>query len=344
MQGPKEQNKQNEPLEIQHNTDLSIAEEFNKYFANVGPDLSNKIHYNGHKIVESYLLAPTGSQFKFMTVTDEEILKLIRTLTPKTSSGFDNLSSKALIQLAPIIHSAIRLIINQSLVTGIFPEQLKIAIVTPIYKGKSSDPQAFGNYRPISLLPTLSKIIEKVVHKQLYDYMTKNNLFNNSQYGFRTNHSTEYAAMDFVDKAAKCLDDGEIPFSIFIDLSKAFDTLDHNILLKKLHFYGIRDTQLSWFKSYLTGRTQSVKYNDAVSSKLELITGVPQGSVLGPLLFLIYINDISKASRKFQAILFADDTSLLGILKSFQIITPKMERYMKTLSKSINIELAKIHE
>ena len=157
---------------------------------------------------------------------------LIGTLLSKTSSGYDDLSSKVLKQLAPIIHPLIRIIVNQSLVTGIFPKKLKHAIVTPIYKGKNSDPQEFINYRPISLLPTLSKILEKVVQKQLYRYMTENKLLTNSQYGFRTNHSTEHATVEFVDRIAQSIDKGEIPFSIFIDLSKAFDTLDHQILLK----------------------------------------------------------------------------------------------------------------
>ena len=136
-------------------------------------------------MVESYLKAPTDTRFTFNLVTDEDILGHIGTIIPKNSCGYDNLSSKMLIQLAPIIHPVIRLITNQSLVTGIFPRQLKKAVVIPIYKGKNSDPNDFGNYRPISLLPTLSKIIEKIVQKQLYEYMDSNNLSNHSQYGFR---------------------------------------------------------------------------------------------------------------------------------------------------------------
>ena len=129
-----------------------------------------------------------------------------------------------MIQLSPIIHPIIRLAINQSLVNAIFPTNWKIALVTPIYKEKNSDPHEFHNYRPISLLPAMSKILEKVVHEQLYEYMTDNKLFNNSQYGFRTNHSAEYAAIEFIDRTLNDMEKGLIPFSIFLDLSKAFDT------------------------------------------------------------------------------------------------------------------------
>ncbi len=152
MFGPKEESKQNDPLYIHYTTNKSIAEEFNNYFANVGPNLLKKINS-----VECFLKSTITSKFEFHLVTDQETLDLIGTILPKSSSGYDKLSSKALKQFAPIIHPLIRIIINQSLITGIFPQKLKFAIVTPIYKGKNSDPQEFNNYRPISLLPTVSK-------------------------------------------------------------------------------------------------------------------------------------------------------------------------------------------
>ena len=141
---------------LRHQT---IANEFNNYFANVGPNLSAKIKYNGKKTVDYYLKSPTTKRFEFKLTTDEEILALIKNLDSKTSSGYDNISPKLLILMAGMLHSVLRLIINKSLMTGIFPDNLKIAIVSPIYKGKESDPHEFCNYRPISLLPTISKVL-----------------------------------------------------------------------------------------------------------------------------------------------------------------------------------------
>ena len=191
--------------------------------------------------------------------------------------------------------------------TGIFPDRLKIAKIIPLLK--KEDPHKFDNYRPISLLPAFSKIFEKAVFIQLYEYFNKNNLLYKSQYGFRTLHSTKLASLEIIDIIGKDLDNGKLPIGVFLDLSKAFDTLDHTILLDKLLYYGIKGTELAWFKSYLTNRTQFVSYNGTNSRTLTITTGVPQGSILGPLLFIIYMNDIHNASSKFHAILFADDTN-----------------------------------
>ena len=163
-----------------------------------------------------------------------------------------------------------------------------------------------NNYRPISLLTAISKLFEKVVFSQLYDYFRNNDLFCDSQYGFLKNHSTELVAMELTDKVLKDIDDKHITLAIFMDLSKAFDTLDHGILFRKLAPYGINRIALEWVTSYLT---QYVEIERVSSNILSLSTGVSQGSILGPLLFLIYMNDIPNCTEYFNFILYADDTT-----------------------------------
>ena len=160
-------------------------------------------------------------------------------------------------------------------------------------------------------MPTLSKVFERIMFDQIFYNFTKNNLLFTSQYGFRSNHSTELAALHLVDKISNYMDSGEVPMAIFLDLSKAFDTLDHDILLSKLHHYGIQNSSLNLFKSYLSNRSQYVEEQNTKSKMNPILTGVPQGSILGPLLFTIYVNDFHLASKRFEFIMYADDTTLL---------------------------------
>ena len=182
-------------------------------------------------------------------------------------------------------------------------------------------------------------MFEKAVYHQLYDFFSINNLFYNSQHGFKQLHSTETAALEFIDRTYQLLESGKIPISVYLDLSKAFDTLDHGTLLHKLEYYGIRGTALNWFKSYLNNRHQFVEYDGVQSDSLPICTGVPQGSILGPLLFIIYINDIHLASSKFTAILYADDTTLINSLCSFHYDS---DSTTENLSANINFELNKV--
>ena len=230
----------------------------------------------------------------------------------------------------------LQIIINQALTTGIFPDKLKIAKVQPIYKNEEQT--LIKNYRPISLLPSISKVFEKIIFNQLYSFLQKQNIIYKSQYGFRREHSTEFATLELIDRVNTEMDNNEIPFNIYLDLSKAFDTLDHNILLDKLHYYDVRNTPLDLSKNYLTNRKQYVEI-DSVKSKMgEIQTGVPQlGSILGPMLFIIYINDIKTSTELFNVITYADDTTLMSTLGSFN-----SNQNQNSLEQNINEELNKI--
>ena len=184
----------------------------------------------------------------------------------------------------------------------------------------------------------------KFVFNQLYQYFTDNDLIFTSQYGFRKLHSTEFASIELVDRISQYMDSGKLPLSIFLDLSKAFDTLDHSILLSKLRFYGVSNTPLKWFQSYLQNRQQFVEFDGTCSDTTFLNTGVPRGSILGPLLFLIYMNDIHTASNKFDMILYADDTNLISPLCSFNLSLSCNKSEVEHMSQQINTELRNIQE
>ena len=289
--------------------DINIASKFNDFFANIGASLNAKIdNTNSNLSIEHFLQMDINTTFKFKYVHCKDIDAIIKTLQDKNSMGHDDLSLSFLKKISPSIIYPLSIIINQSLFKGIFPDALKIAKIIPIFK--KDDNELFDNYRPISLLPAISKIFEKIISQQILEYFTKNNLIFSSQHGFRTKHSTETAAIELVDTLKIEIDKGHLPVSIFMDLSKAFDTIDHTILLKKLKFYGVDGISLELFKSYLTDRKQYVAINSAKSPLQSISTGVPQGSILGPLLFLIYINDIKFCSGSFTFLCFADDTTV----------------------------------
>ena len=322
---------------------IDIAEHFNSYFVNIGPNLASTLKPEGKKQFIEYLGHKPNFNFRFENVSTESILDIINNLKSKNTYGFDRLSSKFLKKYKNQLTKPLTFLINQSLNSGIFPDQLKIAKVLPIYKNTELDDNDLNSYRPISILPTISKIFEKVVHFQLYNYLSIHNLLYKDQFGFRTNHSTELAALNLHDRILKYLDSDKIPIGIFLDLSKAFDTIDHTILIQKLSFYGLDENNINWFKSYLNNRQQYVFLDNQFSSSyLKIKTGVPQGSILGPLLFLIYVNDFPNCIKSSESnmLMYADDTCLLT---STSINTNK--DYMDDiLNLTLNFKLQQLYD
>lgn len=309
-----------------------IAEELNTYFVNIGQSISTKIQAPNNQTFKTHLKGHFPDTFSFRPILPDDLKDITKRMKPKFSQGHDNISSKLIIDSINETALPLSHIINLSLSTGIVPTHMKTAKVIPIFK--TGDSESFNNYRPISLLPAFSKILEKVVYSQTMSFLNKFNILYNLQFGFRKKHSTFHPILHFLKNVTESNDSRTKDFTIgtFLDLSKAFDTISHKILLEKLSFYGFRGIVNDWFRNYLTGRKQFSSFQCSDSSLLDIICGVPQGSILGPLLFLIYINDIS-ACTSLKLVSFADDTTVYISGHNITDITNRL-----------NIELNKLYE
>ena len=294
----------------------NIANSLAKYFATVGETFANKIP-NATKSVDQYLrlLQSNENNLFFVPCTNTELRKIIQNLPNKKSSGVDQVSNILLKQIGESILSPLSIIINESMSSGVFPDLMKIAEVIPLYKGKARDEGS--NYRPISLLTTMSKVLEKVIYTRVYNFLTETGQLCETQYGFRVQHSCEHAVSQLIGTVLKNMENQKTTVSVMLDLSKAFDMIEHEIMLKKLALYGVRGICLNWFRSYLTNRELKVRCRTTCSqeenySNSHIVNyGTPQGSCLGPLIFLIFVNDMYLHLTDVISIQFTDDTTIL---------------------------------
>ena len=323
-----------------------IADKFNNLFANVGRRLSEQLTTPDNVNFKDYLRIPVVPNMSFSQISEEAVMEVLNNLKQKLSCGHDGISSRLLKASKTVVCKPLTLIINQTLTSGIFPDTLKIAKIIPLFK--KGDKTLLENYRPISILPAISKIFERIMFNQIHNHFSMHNLFYSGQYGFRANHSTQFAALELIDRITQDLDQGNMPITIFMDLSKAFDTLNHDILIYKLKSYGLSEAALKLMQSYLTNRKQYVEINNTQSTKNDITVGVPQGSILGPLLFNIYINDIIHSSTVFRFIIFADDTTLYTTLNTQEDINDilndelvKINNWLKVNKLSLNVAKTK---
>jgi len=317
-----------------------IAECFNTYFSNVAQKLSDQIPYTNSSPL-SFMGDRINSSFFVAPVSINEVMAVINTLKCK-SFNLSSVPTFVLKHCADLLSPVITELFNMSVRVGKFPSNLKIARVVPVFK--TGERNQTNNYRPISNLTDISKIFEKLMYKRLLEFVKRNNILSTSQFGFQQNSSTSDAVLEFLDNVYHNLDVRNSIVSVFLDFSKAFDTVKHDIMVQKLDYLGIRGLPLEWFRSYLYRRQQYVDVGGHVSALSDIRMGVPQGSILGPMLFLLYINDMSRCSPKLNFIHFADDTTVFlsgtsvdGVVEQVNTELEKVEDWLYSNVLSLNV-------
>lgn len=325
-----------------------MANTFNEFFVNVGRHLADNIinsvptQLTNKRIVGNRLT----KTFRLHPISENDIMKQINKLKDGVKGGDDQINSNfikkyKLLLIRPLCH-----ITNVVFSTGVFPECLKTTVVVPLFK--QGDRKNINNYRPIALTSTISKIIEKCFKMRLSQFLEKNNILNKNQFAFREDTSTENALCKVTETILKNLDQGKRAIGLFLDLKKAFDTVAHHILLKRLELIGIRGTPNDLINSYLTKRKQSVLLSEAESDRLEVDFGLPQGTVLSPLLFNIYINEIFNTTKEGEVFCFADDAGVVvcgddwgATVQRAEVALLKIKNWLDMSLLSLNVDKTK---
>ncbi len=290
-----------------HSDPETVSECFNRFFSTIGSKLASV--FANQPLPQDNPYPEPSEMFSFQNIHVEYIQHQLSLLDTKNATGLDFIHARLLKDAAPAVAGPLTTIMNSSLSSGQLPAVWKSARVTAIYKeGTSTDP---SNYRPISVLSICMKVFERAVHDQLSTYLTRLGYLCTQQSGFRKGHSTMTALVDVTDYVLSNMNEGCLTGVVYLDLRKAFDTVDPEVLIHKLSWFGIKKQELLWFQNYLLNRKQQVANGGNTSKPMEISHGVPQGSILGPLLFIMFVNDLPKSIRKCKIALYADDTVLM---------------------------------
>lgn len=300
-----------------------IANKFNHFFSSVGKQLQEKIQHTDNDPLEFINNANIVETNDIDLITAAELTDVIKSMK-NVGGGVDGINAKIFKATYESILHKLTYFINICLRNGRFPDNLKIAVIKPVYK--SGDKYCMNNYRPISILPYISKLLEKIIYERLMKHLTANDILDEHQFGFRKKLSTYMPILLLQEKITKAFENKNTVCGIYLDLKKAFDTVDHGILLSKMFLYGLRGKLFHIIKSYLTNRLQCVEYLNTKSATLEVEIGVPQGSILGPLLFILYINDFPKICSLSTCFLYADDTAIFFEAENEQQLQQAIDR------------------